>query len=114
MSKKIFFCAGIVLLAMFFGGCASTAPKGTRMTMGTPIDRTKVDSIVKNETTAEEILEMFGQPASKALAGDQEQWMWMYNDIISAGTATGTQAVMLHQRLDVFIKDGIVVNYLFN
>ena len=109
MSKKYFFVA---VLAMFLGACA---PK-SQMTLGTPIDQAKVNSIVKGQTTAQETVAMFGQPMNKALVGDQEQWMYMYQDVntktkMTAGTV---QASGQYQKLDVMIKDGIVVNYLFN
>jgi|TergutMp193P3_1026864.scaffolds.fasta_scaffold18254_2 outer membrane protein assembly factor BamE (lipoprotein component of BamABCDE complex) len=109
MSKKIFF-AVIVFLTMLFGACAPT-PKAT---IGTPIDKAKVDLIVKNQTSAEEIVEMFGQPMNKVLVGEQEQWMYVYQDVNSKVGFTSIETSGRYQKLDVFIKDGVVVNYLHN
>lgn len=100
----------ISCIAVFFAATllVSCAPKAT---IGTPIDKSKIDLIVKEQTTAEEIVEMFGQPMNKVLVGEQEQWMYVFQDMKVKGMMS-TEMSGTYQKLDVFIKDGIVVNYL--
>jgi len=100
--------------ALLFSACVPKAVSKT--TFGVPIEKSKVDLIVKNQTTEAEILEMFGPPINKALVGEQEQWMYMYQDANSETKVLDSETTMKgrYQKLDVFVKDGIVTNYLYS
>jgi hypothetical protein len=110
----------VVFSIMFLGAC--TPPIKRQSTVGVPIEKAKVDLIVKNETTETEIQAMFGSPMNKVLLGDQEMWMYMYQsadsqtDITRELLKTGSEITVkgIYQKLDVYIKEGIVSNYLYN
>jgi len=98
----------IALSAIFFSACFT--PKAV---IGVPLDKEKVDLIVKNQTTEAEILEMFGEPVNKVMMGDQVQWMYIYQDSnVKMGLASSTTKGR-YQKLDVQIKDGVVTNFVY-
>jgi outer membrane protein assembly factor BamE (lipoprotein component of BamABCDE complex) len=108
MLKKSILCL-IALLAMFFSACFT--PK---YVFGVPLEKEKVDLIVKNETTEAEVLEMFGEPVNKVMMGDQVQWMYVYQDAnVEMGLASSTTKGR-YQKLDIQIKDGVVTNFVYS
>jgi hypothetical protein len=114
MFKKSILCV-VAISAMFFTACMPAAV--SKSTIGTPIEKSKVDLIVKNETTESEILEMFGEPMNKAMVGDAVQWMYYYQDMSAETTVKAFQggevtAKGRQQKLDVQIKDGVVTNFV--
>ena len=106
--KTIF---GFIFLALMLGGC-STNSVGTT---GGYFSTDNVDSIVKGETTAEEIVKLFGQPFQKSLiSANEERWNYYHHRITVNGSIfTGMNTGGQRKSLDVLLIDGIVVNYAF-
>ena len=106
--KKIIVILGIAILIL---GCA---PK-TQSVMGSMIDPIKVEAIQKNVTTADQIVQNFGPPMNKAMVDGGETWTYMFYSSESSTTSlTTAQVTGRQQKLDLLIKDGIVVNYVYN
>lgn len=88
-------------------------------TTGSPIDHSKVEQIVKEETTATEIKQWFGNPMNVAVVGENsEKWIYTHSVTDAASTTApffmSTKADNKQEILDILIKDGVVVNYTFN
>ena len=115
MRFKFLLAAVVAFTALF--SCAPSI-KGDQK-MGVLIDTAKVSSLVKGKTTATEVTTMFGAPANKAMVQDGEIWTYSYMEFHSKGQATsltsGASTVEgRQQKLDLNIKDGKVVNFVFN
>ena len=118
--KRISFFAVIVVVALFFAGCASTSS-------GTKMSSADVNQIVKGKTTRAEVEKMFGPPTQVAMTGNDERLMiYSYNsttaqtkpenfipfvNMFTGGARGKTEMQTLYVRLD---KDNIVKDYEFN
>lgn len=51
---------------------------------------------------------------NKAMTDGGEIWTYMYMDTQGTTGLTSTQVSGIQQKLDVMIKDGVVVNYTYN
>ena len=105
--RKLFL---FLMISIFVIGCAQTS----HSVMGTAIDPANVQAIEKNVTTADQITQKFGAPMNKAMTDGGEIWTYMYMDTQGTTGLTSTQVSGKQQKLDVMIKDGIVVNYTYN
>lgn len=63
----------VILFATCFVGCSTTI-----ITEGINFNDLRVDEIVRNKTTASDILAMFGQPFQKAVTDTGETWTYQY------------------------------------
>ncbi len=78
-----------VLLASAVAGCATA-----RSTTGKDFDTSKVSRIVKGETTAAQLVEMFGTPQSKQPeANGGERWSYSYADATAHASSFFTTKV---------------------
>ena len=104
--KIIFIC-----LAFALGGCTTTA-----ISTGGEFSTYNVDLIVKGETTAEEMVKLFGQPFQKAvITTNQEKWIYMEITSKARGSIfTGFSSDTRQKMLDVLLTDDIVVNFAFS
>lgn len=68
----------IVLTTFFLPGCMQT---GT--TQGRPVEQSKVSQIVRGQTTASEIFQMFGSPTETTTLGRDTIYTYRYTEIDS-------------------------------
>jgi outer membrane protein assembly factor BamE (lipoprotein component of BamABCDE complex) len=76
---------GVLSLAfvLFLSGCA--------VRLGTPFKTDQVQSIIVGTTTQAQIVEFFGQPASKGLKDGRPLWTYLFARLaLMGGAATGT------------------------
>ncbi len=110
-AKTILLSIGVIALCLVFCGCTTV-----QSTSGRDFDNSKVSQIVKGKTTSNDILEMFGRPASKQPEmDDAERWSYYFV------TTTNVFKDMLDTRSDItgykkslnvlFNKDKVVANY---
>jgi hypothetical protein len=88
-------------------------------TTGKDFPSENVVKIVKNETTANTLIQMFGEPFTKTvISGTEEKWLYSY----TSGTASAkagfmsvgnVQAIENRKSLDVLLKNGVVTNYTY-
>ena len=78
-----------------------------------------MDQIAKGETTATNLVELFGEPFSKTVvSGNEEKWIYTYQSGTASAQSylvtmkTKTEGSM--KTLDILLKDGTVVNYTYN
>ncbi|MCI0527927.1 MAG: outer membrane protein assembly factor BamE [Nitrospira sp.] len=89
-----------VILTIVLLGCA-----GIDREIGRDFDSTKVDQIKKGETTADEVMKLFGEPLSRlVVSGTEEQWIYTY----SRGPADKPK------KLDITLIDGVVKDYVYS
>ena len=96
----------LVLLLAFAFGC------GPSITQGTKIDAEKRSQVLKGQTTAAQVVGLFGKPAKveKLPTGGEK---YIYNYYYEAYDRWYRPHKYDKQKLEVFIKDGIVQDYLF-
>ena len=93
----------MIPLMVFSVGC------GKAYTVGTPIEKAKVDQIVPGTTSEANVVEMFGQPAKKeTVAPGGMKYVYNY---YSEEPKVWTKNVVQKTRLEVFTKDGVVQRY---
>lgn len=100
-------------LAPLITGCATST-----FTMGRQFPTDNVANIVKGQTTAQEITQMFGEPLTKTVLSDSaENWNYSYY----TGSAHA-QSYLVSMKVDsqsnqtvlnVVLRDGVVTNYTF-
>ena len=93
----------VVLLAFAFG-C------GPMMSEGKRIDASKVDQIVKNKTTAQDVEAMFGKPYKvEKMGGGKETYIYYFKseEYVNWYTLPKT----FEQKLAVDILNGVVIDY---
>ena len=96
--------AVIVVLLAFAFGC------GPMMSEGKRIDASKMDQIVKNKTTAQDVEAMFGKPYKvEKMGGGKEMYIYYYKseEFVNWYTLPKT----FEQKLAVDILNGVVVDY---
>lgn len=97
-----------------------TLPNGatSNTTNGVKFNATQVDKIVKEKTTAEELVQMSGEPFIKTVVSanqDKGIYMYMTNEVEARVFLTmNVQSEMNQKALDVLLKNGVVVNHTFN
>lgn len=107
--KKVMM-ASMVVLAL--AGCTYS----NHFETGTPVAVENVNKIIKGKTTEAELVSMFGQPFSKAVVSATES-KWIYSHTSSTASAQAftmkTTSSAEVTTLDIFIKDGVVINYAY-
>jgi len=109
--KKIYFLLLAFLLAL--SGCATKTT-----TTGREFDAAKVINIKKGITTSHEVSRMFGKPLEKTVLSDK-QVVWGYSwKTVTSHTSSGPYGPVVtssgdKQTLEVLLKNGVVVNYLY-
>jgi hypothetical protein len=108
----------IVLIA--FGILALTVGCATSTyTFGRDFPGESANQITKGKTTSADLVKIFGEPFSKnVISATEEKWVYSYGSSTSSAQSyvitmkvktTGQQ-----KTLDVLLKNGVVVNYVFN
>jgi hypothetical protein len=80
-SNAAWFISALVC-ALFVSGCA--------IRLGAPFNTDQVRNIQAGKTTQAQIIDFFGQPASKGLKDGLPLWTYMFARLSLGGTATGT------------------------
>lgn len=97
----------LVLLLVFTFSCGPTIIEGKR------IDAAKRNEVIKGQTKAERVVELFGKPAKiEKLPGGEEKYVYQYYK--EEYTHWWTLPRFERQRLEVFIKNGVVEDYRYS
>lgn len=108
--------AVIAVFSLVIVGCATHT---SDYSVGKDFPSENVSKIVKKETTANELIQMFGEPFLKTVVSESEE-KWIYN--YSSGTAKverrfvhvgKVQTTGQHKMLDILLKNGIVINFTY-
>jgi len=107
--------AVIAVFSLVIVGCAT---RTSDYSVGKNFPSENVSKIVKKETTANELIQMFGEPFLKTVVSESEE-KWIYN--YSSGTASVQRGVLSanvqttgqRKMLDVLIKNGVVTNFTY-
>ena len=96
----------LILLLAFTFGCGPTITQGTR------IDAEKRSEVLKGQTTAEQVVGLFGKPekVEKLPTGGEK---YIYSYYYEAYDRWYRPNKYDKQKLEVAIKDGVVQDYLF-
>ena len=74
-----------------------------------------VKHIEKGETTKAQLIAWFGQPFSKnTISGDEEKWIYTYTHGEAKSGLLSTDVDMQTNVLDLYLKEGVVINYTYN
>lgn len=93
--KNVTFGLAFLVLTFLVVGCGS---------MGKDFAAENTEKIVKNETTKEDILKLFGSPNRKGVENGKDMWIYEYNKY-SLGKNYSKDMVLL------FDKEGRVISY---
>lgn len=108
-----------MVAALILTGCTT----GNTMKYGNEIADENVAKIVKNKTTVEEVITMFGPPASRSTSGDGDERLTFsgsstaYNmkmGIFSPWVGPSTQHSNSFKNLLVTTHNGVVTDYTYN
>jgi hypothetical protein len=108
--------AVVAVISLAVVGCTTHT---SSYSVGKNFPSENVSKIVKNETTVNELIQMFGVPFLKTVISENEE-KWIYN--YSSGTASvqrrfvqigKVQTTGQHKTLDVLLKNGIVTNFAY-
>lgn len=113
MTKIIMFLF-IGALGVIISSCATSSH-----TMGTNFPETNVSQIEKGKTTDKDLIDLFGQPLSKSVVSDTEvKWIYSYSVFSSKARSlvftTQVRTSGFYKKLDVLLKDGVVVNFTYS
>jgi outer membrane protein assembly factor BamE (lipoprotein component of BamABCDE complex) len=96
----LFLIAGLI-------GCTSTSHTGI------DFDASKITKIEKEKTTADELVQMFGEPFMKTVISENgAKWVYNYITRKSKGVFSVTTATS-QKILEIKLQDNIVVNYRY-
>jgi len=104
-------CAAV---ALSITGCATSS-----YSVGKDFPSESVSKIVKGKTTGSEVVQMFGEPFTKAVISDtEEKWVYSYY----SGTASAQSYLLTtkvettgqNKMLDVLLKNGTVTNFAYS
>ncbi|MDH4268059.1 MAG: hypothetical protein OEW45_20725 [Deltaproteobacteria bacterium] len=96
-----------ILLLVFTIGCGPTIMEGKR------IDASQRGEIIKGQTTTAGVVEILGQPAKiEKLPSGAEKYVYQYYK--EEYSAWWTLPKYERQKMEVFIKNGIVQDYVYN
>jgi len=98
--------AGVILvfLLAFAVGCGPTIMQGTR------IDASKRNEVIKGQTNVERITTLFGKPDKiEKLPSGEEKYVYQYYK--EEYTHWWTLPRFERQKLEIFVKDGLVQDY---
>ena len=96
-----------VLLLVFTVSCGPTIIEGKR------IDAAKRNEVIKAQTKVERVVELFGKPAKiEKLPSGEEKYIYQY--YMEEYTHWWTLPRLERQKLEIFIKDGVVQDYLYS
>ena len=105
----------IIVISFSIVGCIN--PTST-YSVGKNFSSENVSKVVKGQTAASELTQMFGEPFSKTVISEsEEKWIYSY----SSGTAkvqsgfltANVQTTGKRKMLDVLLKNGIVTNFAY-
>jgi len=97
----------VILLLVFSVGCGPTIMEGKR------IDASKRDEIIKGQTTAAQVVEIFGKPDKiEKLSAGEEKYIYQYYR--EQFTRWWTLPAVERQKMDVLIKNGVVRDYVYS
>jgi hypothetical protein len=97
----------LMLLLVSTFGCGPTIVEGVR------IDAAKRREVIKRQTKAERVVELFGKPAQvEKLPGGEEKYIYQYYK--EEFTHWWTLPRIERQKLEITIKDGVVQDYLYS
>ena len=101
------YLAILLILAVGFSfSCASTTYEGKR------IDRAKVETLTAGETKVEQLEQMFGKPNRiEQLSSGEENYIYEY---CRKNPEWYTIDDLDAQKLEVFVKDGVLQTYKFS
>lgn len=104
--------SGLFLVALA-GGCATA-----HVTTGRDFPIENVSQLVKGQSTAADLLRLFGEPGSKTVTSEsEERWDYYYSDTTATAqsyiVAMSSQATTARKSLSVLLKNGIVSNYAY-
>ncbi len=113
--KKTPLTSLVLLAVLFLGGGCATATVNT----GKAFDSTKVHQIEKAVTTRAELIAWFGEPISRSIDSQGlEKLVWQVGTIESKAqsmiVSMKVKTEMQGKRLEVSVKDGIVLHYAFS
>ncbi len=95
----------LIPVMVFSIGC------GKPYTVGTPLDKAKVDQIIPGTTSEAKVVEILGQPAKKETVG-AGQVKYVYN-YFSVEPRFWTKDIERKTTLEVFTQNGVVQRYEF-
>lgn len=97
----------LVLLLVFTFSCGPTIIEGKR------IDAAKRNEVIKGQTKAESVVDLFGKPAKiEKLPSGEEKYVYQYYK--EEYTHWWTLPRFERQRLEIFIKNGVVEDYRYS
>jgi hypothetical protein len=97
----------LVLLLVFAVGCGPTIIEGKR------IDAAKRNEVIRAQTKVESVVELFGKPAKiEKLPSGEEKYTYQYYK--EEYTHWWTLPRFERQKLEIFIKDGVVQDYRYS
>ena len=109
----------LILIAAISVATVGCMTHNTSYTNGKDFSGENVAKIVKNETTANAVIQMFGEPFTKTtVSGTEEKWLYTY----TSGTASVKQSFIAvgnvqttenRKSLDIFLKNGVVTNFTY-
>jgi outer membrane protein assembly factor BamE (lipoprotein component of BamABCDE complex) len=105
--RKMMKCLLLLLIPVmaFSIGC------GMPYTVGTPLDKAKVDQIIPGTTSEDKVVEMLGQPTKKEIVGEgQMKYVYIY---YSVEPKFWVKDVERKTALEVLTQNGVVQKYEF-
>ncbi len=110
ITKLIF----VVVFTVILTSCATSTTK-----FGTNFTESQITQIIKGKTTSSDLTRIMGTPYMKTLVSENEE-TWIYLFIESTAKAQGLLFRMnitsntKQKKLDVLLRDSVVVNFLYN
>jgi len=113
--KKILF---ILTVSLLFAACATTDVT----TFGKDFDKTKTDSIVKGQTTKQEIVQLLGEPHDKTLQeSGTELWVYLYQVTeittkppLTAFHSVKSEGTVKEKKLEISFDQDVVKNFVLS
>jgi len=111
--------ASLLLLVLSLLVITACAPSNSNFTTGNNFSSENVKKIVKGKTTTTELVQLFGQPYSKAVASKTGvKWIYMYIAATSTAQNNGftvdVKTTSNQKSLEILVEDGMVSNFVFS
>lgn len=100
--------SGIVILICLIS-CSAPVKQGTEF------NDQYVENIVKGETSKQQLIQWFGEPAIKSTVSENEE-KWVYSFTrgkVTSGIFT-MKSDIVTKMLDLYLKDDVVINYAYS
>jgi len=103
----------VISACLFLVGCATS-----HYSVGRDFPVENVNNIVKGQTTARDLVQLFGEPFTKTVvSASEERWIYTY----SSGTAHAQSCIAplkvetagKSKTLDILMQDGIAANFSY-